>query len=560
MPGGAPAAQSMTLSLPGLRAARATRLLLDRRAASLLLLVMVMTLGVGLRFSNLGGKPYWFDEVVTSLRISGLWQRDLHRELDQHPRVFEAGDFRAYQSPQPGTSWGDVVRGLASEEPQHAPLYYVGARAWAQALGSSPGSIRTFTALMSALGLPCAYWFALELFGSGALALAALALVAVSPLELLQAQTAREYGMWTSTFFLSSAALLRALRLQTRGSWVAYGLSSALALHTFVFSAFFLTAQCAYALWVLRAGGARRLRPFIVAAGLALITILPWLLTLESPEQIEGTTSWSSTSRGTVGLLKAHVAGFSRLFFDLNSQSGSTSRALLLLALLTVVLGAVFALGVATVWRDRRDDRGMLLGLLIAGSALPLIAHDLILQGQLSAAHRFMAPAYAAVHIVFARALVNPRLSLQPRLQRLANGALLATVALGLVSCVAIVRADRWWNKDPNNVNVEVGRVLSASTRPLLVADGWPEDMFSLAYHLDAKLPVVGQFIPYQGAYYAAPPAEPPLPSGHGELFYFNPRPYTPGPFAAWLGSKREAGLAEAVVGDARFTVLWKVR
>src|SRR5690606_19564211 len=119
-----PAVRSLSRAEPG--GAPAARWLLGWRAAALLLLVM--TLGVGLRFSNLGAKPYWFDEVVTSLRVSGLWQRDLHRELDQRPQAFEAGDFRRYQSPQPGTSWTDVVRGLAREEPQHAPLYYVGAR------------------------------------------------------------------------------------------------------------------------------------------------------------------------------------------------------------------------------------------------------------------------------------------------------------------------------------------------------------------------------------------------------------------------------------------------
>src|SRR5690606_13577392 len=129
---------------------------------------------------------------------------------------------------------------------------------------------------------------------------------------------------------------------------------AALALHTFVFSAFFLTVQCAYALWALRAGGLRRSVPFFAAAGVALLSILPWLLTIESPEQLQGTTSWSSTSRGLVGLLKAHVAGFSRLFFDLDSQSDSPRAVLVLLSLLSAVLGAVFALGVAALWRDRR--------------------------------------------------------------------------------------------------------------------------------------------------------------------------------------------------------------
>lgn len=87
----------------GSRAPRCARLALG-------CLIAVVALGVGLRFNNLGGKPYWFDEVVTSLRVSGLWEEDVYQELGQRPRLFKAGDFQRYQSPQPGTTWRRVER------------------------------------------------------------------------------------------------------------------------------------------------------------------------------------------------------------------------------------------------------------------------------------------------------------------------------------------------------------------------------------------------------------------------------------------------------------------
>lgn len=43
-----------------------------------------------------------------------------------------------------------------------------------------------------------------------------MALIAVSPFHVLYAQEAREYSLWTVTILLSSAALLRAMRVKTK--------------------------------------------------------------------------------------------------------------------------------------------------------------------------------------------------------------------------------------------------------------------------------------------------------------------------------------------------------
>lgn len=527
-------------------------------------LIAVVLLGAGLRFTNLGGKVYWFDETVTSLRVSGLWEEDVYQELGRRPELHRAGDFERFQSPQPGTSWQSVVRGLAEEEPQHAPLYYVLSRLWAEAFGGSPAVLRGLSALLSVLGFPCAFWLALELFGSRSLAWLTLALFAVSPFEVLQAQTAREYGFWVTGILLSSAALLRALRLRTRGAWLGYGLCTALAMQTFAFTALVIAGQGVYVLLREHVWSTERrsflhgaVVRFAVAAGAAGLSILPWLAALQSADQVKSATSWTESARPLGDMFKAYAAGLLRLVFDVNAQSGATRPELALAGVLTLLLAVLLGVGARALWLHRKADHGLLLLLIIAGNALPLVLHDLFLHGQLSAVPRLLAPAYAAVHFVLARALLR----LYPEERRLPAAPVIAAglLALGIFSDVQSARAEVWWNKDPNNVNAEVAQVIRAAPEPVLVSDGWAEDMFSLAYLLDPGTPVFGQFLAYIG-HPAPPQSNVELPIAAREVFYFNARPYTIGAFAGWLEQQKSLGRAQPLVTRGDHTVLWKVR
>lgn len=80
------------------------------------------------------------------------------------------------------------------------------------------------------------YWLCLELFGSSLAAWIGVIIVAVSPLHLIYAQEVRMYVMWTVTILLSSASLLRAIRLQRKRDWGIYAASLTLSLYTFPFS------------------------------------------------------------------------------------------------------------------------------------------------------------------------------------------------------------------------------------------------------------------------------------------------------------------------------------
>src|SRR5207253_2286340 len=117
-------------------------------------LVTSVLLGVVFRLFGLDTKAYWFDETFTSLRISGFTDHELIEKFQLTNDLVSAGDLRKFQMPQPGRTVADTVKGLAIEEPQNAPLYFVVAKLWADTTNGSIYSTRLLAALFSLLVLP----------------------------------------------------------------------------------------------------------------------------------------------------------------------------------------------------------------------------------------------------------------------------------------------------------------------------------------------------------------------------------------------------------------------
>jgi uncharacterized membrane protein len=126
---------------------------------------ILLLLGILFRFINLDGKLYWYDETLTSLRISGQTQTELVQEVF-NGRVITVKELQQkYQYPNREKGLNDAIKAFAGNA-EHSPLYYLMARFWVQVLGNSVTVIRSLSAIISLLALPCIYWLCLELFES----------------------------------------------------------------------------------------------------------------------------------------------------------------------------------------------------------------------------------------------------------------------------------------------------------------------------------------------------------------------------------------------------------
>lgn len=492
------------------------------------LLIAALVLGVIFRFVNLDRKVYWHDEAYTSMRAAGYTRHEIDRELFQN-QLINATDLQKFQNIKPNSTPADTIRSLTTEDPQHPPLYFLLARFWMALFGGSLTASRLLPALLSLLSLPLMYVLAIELFASKAVAFLATLLLALSPFDILFAQTARQYGLLTTAIIGSNWLLIRAMRSPSLFRWGLYGAGVAFGLYVHPFFGLTTLAQGAYLVAAVVLGflpkrsfppdkpvagkavdpapmtsskpefvplpNLRLLGQFLLANGFAVLLYSPWLwVLLSNYQRAAATTDWTKANVPLIYLLKLWILSFSSLFNDLDFGFDNPITYLGRLPLILLILFALYVV-------YRRLPRTTSL-LVLANSLLPflmLVLPDLVVGGKRSAVSRYLISCYPGIQLVVAYLLAAG----------LAGGkafwrwVITLTIAVSLLSLGVSASADTWWNKDLSYFNAEVLQRVNAETEknnPVLVSDLGDDftntgDLMSLSYGFkpNVKLFLVGQ-------------------------------------------------------------------
>lgn len=282
------------------------------------LLLIVITIGIVFRFANLDSKIYWDDEIFTSLRVSGYTSQEVERQLRN--RVVSLEELQKYQYPNLEKTAFDTINGLAKEEPQLPPLYFLLTRFWGQMFGNSVTITRSLSAIFNVLTIIAIYWLAQELFKSPIVGWMLMALISVSPFHLLYAQTARHYSLWGLITVLSSLALLRAKRLNNLFNWSIYSLTIVLGLYTLPLFLLVAIGHGIYIIPIERFKFNNTVRNYLISFIVGLLAFIPWIfLTLISVSSLEETTNWLNYSYryGIPELAFNWLQNITRLFIDL---------------------------------------------------------------------------------------------------------------------------------------------------------------------------------------------------------------------------------------------------
>ncbi len=462
------------------------------------LVIVLLVVGVFFRFVNIDRKVYWFDETFTSLRISGYTEKEAIAQLCNGQEI-GIEDLQKYQHLTPGRTLTDTLKSLALEDPQHPPLYYVMTRFWVQWFGSSVAVIRSLTALFSVLALPCVYWLCLELFNSSLVGSVAVALLAVSPFHVLYAQEAREYSLWSLTTLLSSATLLRAMRLQTKLSWGIYAVTVALGLYTFLFSGFVTIAHGIYVFAIERFRLTKTVIAYLLASLVGFIAFTPWLVVvLSQSAQINKTTGWTGEVKiSRLLLIKTWIVNLSYFFldFDYGGIRGFEGSWLKLLVRCSSLFILIFV-GYSIYFLCRKSPKQVWLFVitLIAMTALPLAIPDFISGGIRSQVPRYLIPCYLGIQLAVSYLLATQIFSTSITIgrQKLWQVIMVTLISAGVLSCTSISQAETWWYKDLNLYTPQVVRIINQTPQPLVITScqsTWPlGDEMALSHRLDPKV------------------------------------------------------------------------
>ncbi|MCY7381997.1 MAG: glycosyltransferase family 39 protein [Microcoleus sp. CAN_BIN18] len=458
------------------------------------LLAIGILLGIGFRFFELDRKLYWHDEAYTSIRAAGFTRQEIDDELFQN-RIVPAPELQKYQQIKPGTTEADTIRSLALEDPQHPPLYFLMARWWMQQFGSSLTASRSLPAIFSLLSLPLMYALAQELFASNLAALLATALLALSPFDILFAQTARQYSLLTVLVIGSSWLLLRAIRLGDWQNWVSYSLVSALGFYTHPFFGLTLIGHgvfvIAYWLFIKKRAveGHVTNSQFFLAVIAALILYIPWIYVLGTNlERASATTDWTRVSPGLLYLVKLWTLSFTALFFDLDFGFDNIWTYLLRLPFLLLIVAAIYQ-----VCRWTRSSNWLFILTSIFVPFLILALPDLILGGKRSAVSRYLISCFPGVQLAVAYLLASNVKSQQ----RFWQVVLALVFTASIASCTVSAFSDTWWSKDLSYFNAEVAKNINKDAMAnrsikdtIVISDRGNDftnmgDLLSLSYLLD---------------------------------------------------------------------------
>jgi len=456
-----------------------------------LLIIVVLPLGLFFRFTNLDKKFYSHDEAFSSLRTSGYSAAEVIEQIfDGHEIGIK--ELQRYQRPNTEKGLIDTITSLATEEPHQPPLYFLLARIWMQLwmqwFGNPVAVMRSLTALISLLVIPCLYWLCVELFQTRMTVLIALALISVSPFHVLYAQDARTYALWTVVILLSSAALLRAIRLNTARSWGIYAMATALGFYSHLLFGLVAIAHGFYTMASQNFRLTKVFAAYVLTSFLAVLAFTPWVLVIVTHfPQILASTPWASFPFGALRLVHQWILNFTSPFLDVDFGSHNIMTYLIRLPVLILVGCSLYSL-------CRRSPKRiwMFVLTLIGVPAIALMLPDLILGGRRSVSAQYLLPCYLGIQLAVGHFLATQLASIDSPRCKIWQVVAAVLIIGGVLSCVISSRAENWWNKDRGVANPEVAHAINQASHPLLIVGyPWPHnlgDVFSLSYLLDSKV------------------------------------------------------------------------
>ncbi|MEH2453084.1 glycosyltransferase family 39 protein [Nostoc sp.] len=491
------------------------------------LIIFLLAMGILFRFFNLDGKVYWHDETYTSLRISGYTITEVKQQIFNN-RVIAGESFAQFQGANQQKNLNDTIMTLAKEDSHHPPLYYIIARLWMEIFGNSVTAIRSLSVFISLLVFPCVYWLCRELFNVPlSVPGVAIALMAISPIHLVYAQEAQEYILWLVTILLSSASLLRAMRLESQDKdelvkkrqrpdlfaiWSIYAVTLTISLYTFLWSGFVAVAHGIYVMSIAKFQLTGTVRTYLLASLVGFLAFMPWItIVMGDFFQFLISAEKITTQSSLIPIFPFLLMQLSRIFFDIDLSSDNSLGYLITPLLLTLVAYSIYFLCQTTnykVW--------LFIIILIVVPALPLILPDLIAGGIRSSSEPYLIPSYLGIQVAVAYLLATQLYNGNVSRRSIWHIIMALVIICGLISYKVSSQAETWWNKGMSYGNPQVAQIINQTTRPLLISDTLGDNygnVFSLSYLLEPKvrfLLVNNQKIPK-------------ITDGFTDVFLFNP-------------------------------------
>ncbi|MEA5510294.1 glycosyltransferase family 39 protein [Crocosphaera sp. UHCC 0190] len=461
-----------------------------------LIIILIIVVGVAIRLVNLEQKVYWKDEVFTSLRVSGYTEEDVNKKL-YTGKTLSLEDLHKYQQTTLFNNPIGTVYGLAKEEAQLPPLYFLIVKLWVSLFGNSVTVTRSISAILSIISCLIIYLLCRELFDFKMVAWVGMALFAVSPFHIIYSQVARPYSLWLLTSLLSSWLVLRALKINHKTNWGMYTFSIMMGLYTSPFSLFLNLGQGVYIFSQERFKFNQIVKKYLISFVIGILGFSPWLLIIVLRyHQIKGRTNWSSYSysNGIPELVFNWLRNITRLFVDFDQLNGGFTYIYqhpFLYLVFFIPITFLVGYSIYFLCRNTPKSTWLFIILWIASTAFPLMLADMILGGKRSGTARYLLPSYLGFQIATAYFLatqtVNSSIVWK---QKLWQSITVFLCCIGLFSSIYISPKSFWWSNDPSRYlqNPEVVQIINKNPNSLVISDAIWDEVMTLSYSLSPEI------------------------------------------------------------------------
>lgn len=510
------------------------------------LILIILIIGIFFRFANLHQKLFDGDESITSVRAAGYTTGEV---LNSIPRdtIITPKEMEKFRIVSRETSVLDTLKVTALGAPQHTPLYFVLTRIWMQWFGNSAVAIRSFTVFTSLLVFPAIYWLCIELFKSSTVAGMAVVLVAVSPVHIIHAQIARPRTLWILMILLSSAALLRAIRLNNQPSWVIYGVTLSINLYTFLLSIFVAIAHGIHVLIREILFKTKTLTSYVFTASLVILSFAPWItVIITHVNKAKKMTDWTNQPASFPDLLGGWLKNLCDIFFYWHLQYEKT----LLISEESFVIGfgiAILSLIIYAfyfLWRNAPRQVWLFIFTLTGVTALGVVLADLVFGGRRSALDRYMFPCTLGIQVTVAYLLATKitvsASTLHVKLWQLVT---IILISLGILSCTISGQTESWNGQE--DFIIQSSHIINKATHPVVISDD--DIVFGL-------MPLNYRLDPHVRLMLVTQPKKVAIPHGFSDIFLFSPSQE----LLSFLQDKREWGIKSAYQSSYLNIFLWK--
>ncbi len=250
------------------------------------LYVILVIIGVSLKFYNLDKRFFWYDEICTIQHTSG--NQIVNIPVNEIKNIHYYSD--QLRLKKQNLTIGSEIQGLFSTTNLN-PLHYTFLMIWYRVVGDDPIHYRLFSVFIFILTLPFLFLLSKKLFESDLAGWIAVSLYSLSPFFHFFALEARYYIFWAFILIVLHYLFLIAVSQNKLKWWIGYSIVGILSLYASILSGLVVLGHFIYLLII------RRDLWYIYSINALMIFLgyLPWLIfLLNNKSKIFAALAWHS--------------------------------------------------------------------------------------------------------------------------------------------------------------------------------------------------------------------------------------------------------------------------